>query len=481
MNHAKKLQLLAVLGVLTISSASLVQAADIPVVSSGGATYNIGLQGWSSFTNSDNVHLGGQTGAANSDPYSHAGDPNAKGNNIAIGRLALNGSQGGGNVALSSKTFVGGKGDYNFLGNFAAGYNSTISDTIAIGYFTGSYSQGNKNVWLGASQAAASKGNNTVLIGSNSTVNGNFNYGMGHGVIFKGDKNSAIGAYNKIEGNQSGAFGVGTYNTVKGDNSYSVGNKNQVSANNTFVVGNNVKTSLDNAVVLGNNSTAESSDVVSTPSYTYNNGVTESFAGTAPVSTVSVGTAGQERTITHVAAGRITADSTDAVNGSQLYGTNQQIDVLHRDVRHVEKESNRGDARAAALAALHPLQFDPDHKVQVMGGYGHYKGENALALGVGYYPKENLLLTAGTTVSGDLMTNVGVSYKFGENKTLAKISPASYNALEQRVDTLEAQNKKLQETVDMLVQKLNEKYGLKDMKEVITWLLPLFYIHIIVI
>ena len=175
------------------------------------------------------------------------------------------------------------------------------------------------------------------------------------------------------------------------------------------------------------------------------------------MSTVSVGTAGQERTITHVAAGRITADSTDVVNGSQLYGTNQQIDVLHRDVRHVEKESNRGDARAAALAALHPLQFDPDHKVQVMGGYGHYKGENALALGVGYYPKENLLLTAGTTVSGDLMANVGVSYKFGENKTLAKISPASYNALEQRVDTLEAQNKKLQETVDMLVQKLNEK------------------------
>ena len=85
-------------------------------------------------------------------------------------------------------------------------------------------------------------------------------------------------------------------------------------------------------------------------------------------------------------------------------------------MRHVEKESNRGDARAAALAALHPLQFDPDHKVQVMGGYGHYKGENALALGVGYYPKENLLLTAGTTVSGDLMANVGVSYKFGENR-----------------------------------------------------------------
>lgn len=457
MNYATKLRMITMVSLLGVSSIGLVQAADTPIVSTGGVAYNIGLQG-STFTNSDNVQLGGNTGAANSDPYSHTGDPNAKGNNIAIGRLALNGSQGGGNVALSSKTFVGGKGDYNFLGNFAAGYNSTISDTIAIGYFAGSYSQGNKNVWLGASQAASSKANNTVLIGSNSTVNGNFNYGMGHGVIFQGNKNSAVGAYNKIEGNQSGAFGVGTYNVaaVKGDNSYSVGNKNQVSANNTFVMGNNVNTSLDNAVVLGNNSTAESSDVVSTPSYTYAGG-TVNFAGTAPVSTVSVGATGQERTITHVAAGRVSADSTDAINGSQLYGANQQIDNLYNKINNIGKDANKGDARAAALAALHPMQFDPDNRVQVMGGIGHYKDANALALGVGYYPKENLLLTAGATVNDHIMANLGVSYKFGENKTLQKISPASYNALEQRVDTLEAQNKKLQETVDMLVQKLNNR------------------------
>ena len=457
MNYATKLRMITMVSLLGVSSIGLVQAADTPIVSTGGVAYNIGLQG-STFTNSDNVQLGGDTGAANSDPYSHTGDPNAKGNNIAIGRLALNGSQGGGNVALSSKTFVGGKGDYNFLGNFAAGYNSIISNTIAIGYFAGSYSQGNKNVWLGASQAASSKANNTVLIGSNSTVNGNFNYGMGHGVIFQGNKNSAVGAYNKIEGNQSGAFGVGTYNVaaVKGDNSYSVGNNNQVSANNTFVMGNHVNTSLDNAVVLGNNSTAESSDVVSTPSYTYAGG-TVNFAGTAPVSTVSVGTTGQERTITHVAAGRVSADSTDAINGSQLYGANQQIDNLYNKISNIGKDANKGDARAAALAALHPMQFDPDNRVQVMGGIGHYKDANALALGVGYYPKENLLLTAGATVNDHIMANLGVSYKFGENKTLQKISPASYNALEQRVDTLEAQNKKLQETVDMLVQKLNNR------------------------
>ena len=445
------------MSVFSVSSIGLVQAADTPIVSTGGVAYNIGLQG-STFSNSDNVSLGGQTGATNSNPYSYTGDPNAKGNNVAIGRLALNGSNGGGNVALGGKTFVDGKGDYNFMGTFAAGYKATLSDTVAIGYFSGANATGNKNVWIGRSQATGSTGNNTVLIGSNSNVNGDFNYGMGHGVIFEGNKNSAIGAYNKIEGNQSGAFGVGTYNvaTVKGDNSYSVGNKNEIGANNTFVMGNNVKTSLDNAVVLGNNSTAESSDVVSTPRYTYAGG-TVNFAGTAPVSTVSIGTTGQERTITHVAAGRVSADSTDAINGSQLYGANQQIDNLYNKISNIGKDANKGDARAAALAALHPMQFDPDNRVQVMGGIGHYKDANALALGVGYYPKENLLLTAGATVNDHIMANLGVSYKFGENKTLQKISPASYNALEQRVDTLEAQNKKLQETVDMLVQKLNNR------------------------
>ena len=411
--------------VFSVSSMGLVQAADTPIVSTGGAAYNIGLQG-ASFTNSDNVSLGGQAGATNSNPYSHSGDPNATGNNIAIGRVALNGSQGGGNVALGSKTFIEGKGDYNFLGNFAAGFKSTISDTIAIGAFAGSGATGNKNVWLGAGQAGGSTGNNTVLIGSNSTVDGNFNYGIGHNAELKGESNAVVGAYN------------------------------HVTANNTYVLGDHVTTTLDNAVVLGSHSTAESTDVVSTPSYTYAGG-TVNFAGTAPVSTVSVGATDQERTITHVAAGRVSADSTDAINGSQLYGANQQIDNLYNKISNIGKDANKGDARAAALAALHPMQFDPDNRVQVMGGIGHYKDANALALGVGYYPKENLLLTAGATVSDRIMANLGVSYKFGENKTLQKISPASYNALEQRVDTLEAQNKKLQETVDMLVQKLNNR------------------------
>ena len=426
MNYATKLCIVSMMSVFSVSSIGLVQAADTPIVSTGGVAYNIGIPGNSKFTYSDNVTLGGDAGTTNGNPYQNPNDPNAKGNNIAIGRISLNGSSGGANVALGSKTFLNGKGDYNFLGNFAAGFNSTISNTIAIGSFAGSGATGNKNVWLGTGQAGGSTGNNTVLIGSNSTVDGNFNYGIGHNAVLNGESNAVVGAYN------------------------------HVTANNTYVLGDHVDTTLNNAVVLGSHSTAESSDVVNTPSYTYAGG-TVNFAGTAPVSTVSVGATNQERTITHVAAGRVSADSTDAINGSQLYGANQQIDNLYNKISNIGKEANKGDARAAALAALHPMQFDPDNRVQVMGGIGHYKDANALALGVGYYPKENLLLTAGATVNDHIMANLGVSYKFGENKTLQKISPASYNALEQRVDTLEAQNKKLQETVDMLVQKLNNR------------------------
>lgn len=426
MNYATKLCIVSMMSVFSVSSIGLVQAADTPIVSTGGVAYNIGIPGDSKFTYSDNVSLGGQAGTTNGNSYLKPGDPNATGNNIAIGRISLNGSSGGGNVALGGKTFLEGKGDYNFLGNFAAGFKSTISNTIAIGAFAGSNATGNKNVWLGNGQGAGSNGNNTVLIGSNSTVDGNFNYGVGHNAVLKGESNAVVGAYN------------------------------HVTANNTYVLGDHVTTTLDKAVVLGSHSTAESSDVVSTPSYIYAGG-TVNFAGTAPISTVSVGATGQERTITHVAAGRVSADSTDAINGSQLYGANQQIDNLYNKISNIGKEANKGDARAAALAALHPMQFDPDNRVQVMGGIGHYKDANALALGVGYYPKENLLLTAGATVNDHIMANLGVSYKFGENKTLQKISPASYNALEQRVDTLEAQNKKLQETVDMLVQKLNNR------------------------
>ncbi|EBW9463906.1 hypothetical protein CB413_29895, partial [Salmonella enterica subsp. enterica serovar Panama] len=111
--------------------------------------------------------------------------------------------------------------------------------------------------------------------------------------------------------------------TVSGADSYSLGNNNTVSASNAFVLGNAVNNAVDNSVVLGNGSTVLTA--VATPEYTVN-GVSHAFAGSAPVSTVSIGDSGKERTLTNVAAGRISATSTDVINGSQLFAVTSEVE-----------------------------------------------------------------------------------------------------------------------------------------------------------
>ena len=97
------------------------------------------------------------------------------------------------------------------------------------------------------------------------------------------------------------------------------------------------------------------------------------------------------------------------------------------------------------------MGYDPDNRIQYMAGYGHYRNANALALGVGYYHRDNLLLTTGVTLNSHLMANVGVTYKPG--KSTMTSHPQN---LEARVQALETQNKELQETVRQLMSKLDK-------------------------
>ena len=428
-----------VFSALSMGIVSAAPVAPINIVENNG---NVGAVG-TTFTNDGNITLGRGAGAATSN-HQVVNNANANGNNVAIGAFAGNQSKGGGNITLGGKSFQEGTGDLNVIAGAMAANNAKLSTSIIMGTQSGEKSEGEKNVWLGHYQGANSKATNSVLIGSGSSVKGNFTLGIGHYTNINANKGLAIGSFNTLTSNatESGVFGQGQYgkNAIDASGSYSIGNYNHISGNNTFVMGNNVTTSLENAVILGNDST--DGDVVSTSSYTFNNGKTVNYAGTTPISTVSVGAKDKERTITNVAAGRVSATSTDAINGSQLYGAHQMID-------YVENESNKGDARAAALAALHPMAYDPDNRVQYMAGYGHYKNANALALGVGYYHRDNLLLTTGVTLNSHIMANVGVTYKPGKSQ----VTSHSQN-LESRVQALETQNKELQETVHQLMAKL---------------------------
>ena len=141
-----------------------------------------------------------------------------------------------------------------------------------------------------------------------------------------------------------------------------------------------------------------------------------------------VSTAGlnaNNQTITNVANGKVEKGSTDAVNGGQLYETNQaiannatNISSLSHSISNLDNRVNKVGAGAAALAALHPLDFDPDAKWDFAAGYGNYRGANAAAVGAYYRPNEDTMFSVGGTFgNGENMVNAGVSFKLGSGSS----------------------------------------------------------------
>lgn len=124
---------------------------------------------------------------------------------------------------------------------------------------------------------------------------------------------------------------------------------------------------------------------------------------------------GGNQKVTGVKAGEISSTSTDAVNGSQLFATNQQVAQNAQSISKLGNRINKVGAGAAALAALHPLDFDPDDKWDFAAGYGNYNGENAAAIGAYYRPNEDTMFSVGGSFgNGENMVNAGVSLKLGQ-------------------------------------------------------------------
>ena len=267
-------------------------------------------------------------------------------------------------------------------GSTAIGVNTLTKGIASTGIGVMARSWGDKSLALGS--RAETYGNKSTAVGDANTVG----FDMTDGTT-SGAASSAVGTDNKVYGNNSYAIGGGntigsatitetteangdkikkvTAGTVKGSTAGAFGYKNTVTTDNAYVVGNNSTASADGAMVLGSNASvtgkngvalgnntkvanenavaigngSETAAAVATPSATIN-GVAHNFAGVNPASTVSVGKAGAERTITNVAAGRISATSTDAINGSQLYAVTSEVD---KGVAYA------GDVKDAAAAA----------------------------------------------------------------------------------------------------------------------------------
>lgn len=243
-------------------------------------------------------------------------------------------------------------------------------------------------------QAKAS-GDAAVAVGR-QTQAGNQSIAIGDKAQATGNQSIAIGTGNVVTGKHSGA--IGDPSTVKVDNSYSVGNNNQftdATQTDVFGVGNNITVTESNSVALGSNSAisagtqagtqAKKSDGTAGATTTAGaTGTVKGFAGQTAVGAVSVGASGAERRIQNVAAGEVSATSTDAVNGSQLYKATQGIanatnELGHR-IHQNENKANAGISSAMAMASM-PQAYIPGRSM-VTGGIATYNGQGAVAVGL---------------------------------------------------------------------------------------------------
>ena len=437
------------------------------------------------------------------------------------------------NKASGKKSLVFGyKNEASEEESSAFGFHNTAS-----GKFSSAF--GFRNIASKLRSSAFGTGNKAD--GEDSSAFGSLN-------IASGKFSSAFGSQYEVTGNSSGAFGVGEFNGSyqyknEGNNSYMIGNKNKIASgsNDNFILGNNVHIGggINNSVALGNNSTVSASN------------------------TVSVGSSTLKRKIVNVGDGEISASSTDAVTGRQLYSGNgidtaawqnklnvtkkndykdaNDIDVnkwrtklgvgsgggggapvdsytkseadnkfanktdldnytkkddykdangidvdkwkaklgtgagtadienlrneVNEKIDDVKDEVRTVGSLSAALAGLHPMQYDPKAPVQVMAALGHYRDKQSVAVGASYYFNDRFMMSTGIALSGEkrtkTMANVGFTLKLGKGSGVAYNETPLYT-IQDEVKRLTVENNKqakenqeLKERVRNLEEKLN--------------------------
>ena len=271
-------------------------------------------------------------------------------------------------------------------------------------------------------------------------------------------KLNQVSGYNNTITNASNNIVMGNDHIVTADNTIAIGGLSSSetrSVANTTTIGYDARASVEGGVALGSNSNATVDkgaagyDILTNAPSTDTSSTWKSTA-----SAVSVGdvTNGVTRQITSVAAG---TNDTDAVNVAQLKllrnNVGGDITNIQNNISRLDKRVNRGVAGAAALAALHPLDFDPDAKWDFAAGYGHYHDGNAAALGAFYRPNEDVQLSLGSTVgNGETIVNAGLSVKVGAHSNVSRSRVAIGKEVLELKKTVALQNAQIQKLTTLL-------------------------------
>lgn len=355
-------------------------------------------------------------------------------------------------------------------------------------------------------------GYNSIASGANTVVNATNSVALGRDNKITGDDTIVIGGGNgTIAGGQSTAIG---YNNYIGDHQEQtvIGANSVVDNQGSIVIGTHSVTRGIDAVTIGNNASApvQNSVAIGTNSQTYApvgfgqmqiNGVTHVFAGKQPNSSVSFGSKQSDtyssihnynRQLQNVSAGRIEADSLDAVNGSQLFAAIDEINSLGGTVSEHAQQINRNTNRinsldvnvginskdiadlkgkidtnttvvrnelnnkinatqqrinklgasSAALSGLHPLDFNKNDKMSFAVSYGRYKSQNAVALGGFYRPNEKTMFGAGVSLGSETQITINAAFRVGKGADYvpeAKTDNSRISQLEKLVQSLTAE------------------------------------------
>ena len=364
-------------------------------------------------------------------------------------------------AAGSSALAVGHKANALMNESIAVGHSANAARTWSTAIGTRANASEVRSQAIGyEAQAAGYKAN---AIGSGAQATGAHTNAIGSSAIASGDHAQAYGAGANAIGIRSNAFGSDAHATA--DHAMAIGDHSIASDANSVAIGYQSQSAPARAVRDASITTTSLTSGAPIKTHTYGG-----FAGvgSATNGSVSVGQVGQERQIKNVAAGEISATSTDAVNGSQLFSVardlqnqidntvpgqiNNNITNLNNRVGEVEQRVNKVGAGSAALAALHPLDFNPDDKWTVAAGYGHYHNANSAALGAFYRPNEDTMFSIGSTVgNGNPQLNAGVSIRLGKRAPESR----SRVAMGREIAELNARLQDVENKYNNLLQLLN--------------------------
>ena len=372
----------------------------------------------------------------NNNALSNADNSVAIGNNTSVSvaeSVAIGHEAKADTVVGTSSASIGGT-TYNFAG-------STPVGTVSVGDVSKERTLTN---------VAAGRISDT----STDAVNGS----QLHAVATEAAKHTVVTAGSNINVTSGTATNGGTKYTVALSNDLSVNSAafgantdpihNVIDKNGVAVFNGDVDTHYN-----ANGTSIEDRNTLDNAQYNLDGMVADSNGKRVEFTTTNITAGGQQ--IHGVAAGTA---GTDAVNMNQLTSALNQVNgansALGNTVKANQQEARKGIAGTAALAGLHPLDFDPDHKLDVMAGYGHFHGTNAGAVGIAYRPNEDLMFTVGTTFGSDNVINAGVSYKVGAKSEVSRSKATLIKDLDEakkEIAQLKADNEKIKAILEKVL------------------------------